>query len=1044
MFLSDVSINRPVFATIMNLVLIVFGLFAYGKLGIDQFPNVDFPVVVVQTVYRGADPKTIEDKVLDPLEKGLNGIEGLDSLTSTAYPNLGQVVLQFKLERNGDRAAQDVRDKLSTLVSQLPEEVDAPTVAKFDVGGAPIFTMTLSSDKMPQAQLSKIASDTVRPALEQVTGVGRVDISGEREREIHVSVSRSQLQAFGLSPQQVMQAIQSQNIDIPSGQLDNDVSLLRIKTQGTLTSAEQIGRIVIPLRGGQKIRISDVAKVEDTIADEQGFATANGRTSIVLVMYKQSGGNTVAIADGAREKVVDLQKRLPADVKFEIFQDNSTYIKGSIDSVKFDLFLGAFLAVVIVLLFLHDWRATIISACAIPTSVIATFAFIQYMGFTLNIMTTLGLTLAIGILVDDAIVVIENIHRHLDMGKSPLQAAKDGTSEIGLAAIAITLAIMSVFVPVAFMQGIVGRFFYQFGMTVAFAVAISLFVAFTLTPMMSSRLLKAHQSKPRIFAPIESFLGATERGYKWLLEKALRFRWITVAFGFGVLVLSIVMLKYVPVNFFPKEDKSQFFVKYELPEGSSLQLMKQRAAVMDGYLRAYPGIKDVVMAIGANAERKPSLARYDINLVDKGERAFSQSDIINKLRDDLRKGFPDTREVIEVGESGGGGGGKSQPIQVILVGPDFPALSKFANETREWMEKNVDGAVDVTTTEPPQIDEVKVVTDPARSADVGISTAQVGLALRTMYEGEKAGEIEDKGERFSVRVKVEDFDRRNIEDVSSISVPNQSGQNISIASIADIFVGKALSKVERNGGQRQIMILANFKGKDLNKAVTQIESQVRSTLPAGIGLKFEGQAKMLKDTIGAMLSAIALAILLVFMVLCAQFESYLTPFVIMMSVPLAFSGAFGGLLITQQSLSIYSMIGLIMLIGLVVKNAILLIDFTLQQVREGKSVHDALVFAGPVRLRPILMTTAAMIGGMIPIAIGHGVGGEARAPMAVCVIGGLISSTVLTLVVVPCIFSLVEGGRERVSHVFGRFFGKKQIATNVHGKDGHGVTTLES
>ena len=335
MFLSDVSIKRPVFATIINMVLIVFGLFAYAKLGIDQFPNVDFPVVVVQTVYKGADPKTIENKVLDPLEKGLNGVEGLETLTSTAYPNLGQVVLQFKLERNGDRAAQDVRDKLSTLVSRLPAEVDQPTVAKFDIGGAPIFTMTLSSEKTPYAELSRIAKDTVKPALEQVTGVGRVDISGEREREIHVRIDRAQLQAFGLSPQQVMQAIQGQNIDVPSGQLDNDTSLLRIKTQGTLTSADQIGRIVVPLRSGQRIRVGDVAKVEDTIAEEKGFALANGRTSIVLVMYKQSGGNTVAIADGARSKVEDLQKRLPPEVKFEIFQDNSQYIRGSIDSVKF-------------------------------------------------------------------------------------------------------------------------------------------------------------------------------------------------------------------------------------------------------------------------------------------------------------------------------------------------------------------------------------------------------------------------------------------------------------------------------------------------------------------------------------------------------------------------------------------------------------------------------------------------------------------------------------------------------------------------------------
>ncbi|MCA2959925.1 MAG: efflux RND transporter permease subunit [Silvanigrellales bacterium] len=1006
----------------MNLVLVVFGLFAYGKLGIDQFPNVDFPIVVVQTIYPGADPKTIEEKVLEPLEKGLNGIEGLETLSATAYPNLGQVVLQFKLERNGDRAAQDVRDKVSTLASLLPDEAESPTVAKFDVGGAPIFTMTLSSDTVPYAELSTMTEDIVRPALEQVTGVGRVDVAGQREREIQVRLNRARLQSFGLSPSSVSQAIQSQNIDIPSGRVDDSRSLLRIKTQGTLASASEIGQIVIPMPSGQKIRVEDVAAVVDTLEDEVGYSTANGKPAITLVLYKQSGGNTVAIADGARGKVEELKKRLPEGVKFEIFQDNSLYIKGSIDSVKFDLVLGAFLAIVIVMLFLHDWRATLISAAAIPTSVIATFAFIQYMGFTLNIMTTLGLTLAIGILVDDAIVVIENIHRHLEMGKTPIQAAKEGTSEIGLAALAITLAITAVFVPVAFMQGIIGRFFYQFGMTVAFSVLVSLFVAFTLTPMMSSRLLKAHQKKPSLFLPIESALGWLENAYRTLLKTALRFRWITVAVGLGVLVLSVVMLRFVPVAFFPKEDRSQFAVNYELPEGTSLQLMKQKVAVVDEYLRTYPGVKDVVMAIGANAERKANLARLDVNLVPRAERSFTQDAMVNRLRDDLNKSFGqesgNTGAKISLQEAAGGGGGRQEPIQVILVGNDFEALSKFANETKAWMEKNVDGLVDVQTTEPPPVQEVKVVTDPVRSADVGLSTGQVGAALRALYEGEKIGEIEDKGSRFDVRMKVEDLDKRSIDDVTSISIPNGRGNSISIASVADIFVGSALSKVERRGGQRQIMVVSNFKGADLNAAIGKIETQVRGTLPAGISLQFDGQAKFLQEAVGAMLAAIALAILLVFMVLCAQFESYLTPFVIMMSVPLAFSGAFGGLLLARQTMSIYSMIGLIMLIGLVVKNAILLIDFTLHNMREGRSVHDALVIAGPVRLRPILMTTAAMIGGMIPIAIGHGVGGEARAPMAVCVIGGLISSTVLTLVVVPCIFSLVEGAREKVRRLF--------------------------
>lgn len=1011
MILSDVSIKRPVFATMINVVLIVFGLFSYGKLGIDQFPNVDFPVVVVSVPYPGADPRSVEQKILEPLEKALNSIEGLETLSSTAFANVAQVVLQFKLERNSAQAAQDVRDKVNLVQGQFPAEAKSPVVAKFDVGGAPILNLTLSSQSVPYGRLSQLAKDLVKPAIEQVPGVGNVELVGQRAREIQVKVSRSKLESFGLSPLQVSQALQSQLIDIPSGKIESKDELLRIRTEGTLGSAADISKIVIPLRSGQKIRVEDVATVEDTLEDETGYATQNGETAIALSVYKQSGGNTVAVADVARAKVLDFKKTLPEGVTLSIAQDNSTYIKGSIDSVKFDLVLGALLAVVIVLFFLHDWRATIISAMAIPTSVIATFFFVQYMGFTLNMMTTLALTLSIGILVDDAIVVIENIYRRLELGEKPMDAARNGTSEIGLAALAITLSIVAVFIPVAFMDGILGRFFYSFGMTVAFAVLVSLFVAFTLTPMLSSRLLKEsmHGHTPRIFKPIARFLDGVDATYKRTLAVALRFRMTTMLAGVGVLIVSVVLLQYVPKAFFPKEDRSQFSVNYQLKEGTPLSVMKIKGLALEKTLRAYPGVESVVMAIGANVERKPNLARYDINLVPVGARSFSQDAMMDRVRKDLaaRRGS-NAGETFEVNAQTGAGGGRSQPIQLILSGSDFEALRAFANQMKEFVATKVPGAVDVTTSEPPEVQEMKVVTDPVRAADLGLSTAQVGQVLRTLYEGAKVGEIEDRGSRFDVKLKVADFDASSVSDLSGLSIPNQQGIPIALTSVAKITREKSLSKIERRGGLRQIVVLANFTGKDLASVTKQIEDEARSKLPVGLSYSFEGQAKLLKDAVTSMVGALLFAVLLVFMVLCAQFESYVTPFVIMMSVPLAFSGAFAGLLITQKAMSIYAMIGLIMLMGLVTKNAILLIDFTLSRMRDGHSIEESLLQAGPVRLRPILMTTAAMIFGMLPIAVGHGVGGEARAPMAVCVIGGLISSTILTLFVVPCVFKFVK------------------------------------
>lgn len=1008
MFLSNVSIARPVFALVLNLALIVFGMMSYRKLGVDQYPNVDFPVVVVQTIYPGADPKSVEEKVLKPLERGLSGLAGLDRLSATAFPNLGQMVLQFKLERNGQEAAQDVRDKVSILQAQFPDEVEAPIISKFDVGSAPILTLSLASNAIPFSELSRLAKDTVKPALEQVPGVGNMEVVGTREREIQILLNRQKLQSFGLSPLQVSQAVQTQAVDIPSGKVENSERLIRIRTESPLTSASDVSGVLISLRSGQKIRVGDVADVVDTLEDEEGFATRNGSTSIVLVIYKQSGGNTVAVANGVREKIQELTTQMPEGVELAVTNDDSIYIKGSLDAVEFDLVLGAILAIVIVMFFLRDWRATLISAVAIPTSVIATFAFMSYMGFTLNMLTTLALTLSIGILVDDAIVVIENIYRRIELGEAPMEAARKGTAEIGLAAMAITLSIVAVFVPVAFMEGIMGRFFYQFGLTVAFAVLVSLFVAFTLTPMMSSKLLKSgiHEHLP--FPKLEHMFERWETAYRKGLGWALNRRWRVIAIGFSMLVLSIFLLRFVPMSFFPREDRSQFNVTYELPEGSSLQLMKEKAAVMDAYLRKLPGVTSVVMSIGANAEKKPNLARFDIRIVPISERTFSQQEMITELRTTLSSKFTGNGEKIELGEAGGAGGGRQQPIQFILRGNDSDELSKYANQMKEFLATQVPGAVDVTTSEPPRVDEIKVVPDFGRAADLGVNAAQVGQTLRTMFEGVKVGEFEDKGEKYDVTLKVDKKDARSDQDLAGITVPNQAGNPVLITSVATITKGEAPSKVERMSGMRQITVLANYNGSDLGAATNLLEQEAKRILPSSIVASFEGQAKMMRDSVVSILNALVLAILLVYLVLCAQFESFTTPFIIMLSVPLAFSGAFLGLLVTQKAMSIFAMIGLILLVGLVTKNAILLVDFTNQRLREGMPLRDALLEAGQTRLRPILMTTIAMIAGMLPPAFGHGVGGESRSPMAICVIGGLVSSTVLTLFVIPCAYSLLR------------------------------------
>jgi HAE1 family hydrophobic/amphiphilic exporter-1 len=1022
MILSDVSIKRPVFATMLNLVLVVFGLFALPRLAIDQYPDVDFPVVSATVVYPGADPETIEQRILDPLEKAVNGISGLDTLQSTAYPNIAQLVLKFKLDKKGDVAAQEVRDKIFAVLTQLPEEAETPIIQKFDVGGAPILNISVSSEGLSYAELSRYAADVIQPSLERVNGVARIDTAGIREREIHVLVDREKLSSFGLTPQDLVTAVQSQSVDIPSGKIKTKENTWAIRVKGKAHGAAEIASLPVQLNG-RTLRVGDIATVQDTIAEEETAAYIGKTPTILLSASKQAGGNTTQIADDLRKAIDKLKPQLPPSLKIDIVTDNSTYIKGSIDAVKLDLVLGAVLATLIVFVFLRDFWITVISAVALPTSVIATFAFLQSMGFTLNMMTTLGLSLAIGILIDDAIIVIENIHRHLAMGKKGAEAAKDATSEIGLAVFATTLTICAVFVPVAFMEGIIGRFFYQFGLTVAFAVLVSLFCAFTIAPMLSARLLTPGDHKPhnpkalKAWQAVENSLNALDNFYRRILQWSLHHRALTLAGGLAVFVLSFLLLKFVPVAFFPKEDKSQFNINLVLPEGTSLDATRERVFEVVDRVQAYPGVKTVVAALAATGDKKPNKAKFDVLLIPKAERSFTQAEIIQRIRDDLGPFYNANGSEFSVQEPGGGGGGaRTEPIQLVFRSDNWEKLVAFTDQVKDHIKTNIPGAVDTNSTKPKIAQEFRVVIDQGRAADLQVSAAQIGAVLRALYEGDKVGEIESNGKTVDVRLRISDQDRISAGDLGGIALMNRKGQLVNLGSIAEIQPAAAPSSIERFNGQRQITVYSGFTGKDLRGAIGQIQAYAAQNMPPEVTVSLTGEAEVMADAIKAMLRALAIAILLVFMILCAQYESYLAPMVIMAALPLSLTGAFGSLLLTGQVMSVYTMIGIILLMGLVTKNGILLIDFTMQRIRDGLTVDAALLEAGPIRLRPILMTTFAAGGGMLPIAFGHGEGGEARSPMGVAVIGGLLASTVLTLVVVPCLFSVVEEWKERWVH----------------------------
>lgn len=1001
MILSDVSIKRPVFATILNIVIVVFGLFSLPDLPIELYPNVDFPVVSVLVTWPGAAPESVEAQILEPLERAVNGISGLDKIRSTAFPSAALVVLQFKLEKNSEEAAQDTRDKVFSALGQLPTDIETPIIQRFEIGSTPIINVALSAKHIPLGKLSKIADDIIRARLQRVDGVAKVELSGDRKREMHVLIDRNRLSSLGLSASDIVSSVKSQNLDVPAGKIETEQSYWPVRVLKQIKTTDDLSLLPIVGLGRNYSTIGDIAHVEDTLAEETTAAYENQNPTILLSIFKQSGGNTTTIADDLQEAIKKLAGELPKNITLTIVTDDSKFIRGSIGAVKLDLFFGALLAVLIVWIFLRDRRATFISALALPTAVIGTFAFLRVMDFTLNMMSTLGLSLSIGILIDDAIVVIENIYRHLAMGKDPKTAAKDATSEIGLAVFATTLTICAVFVPVAFMEGIVGRFFYQFGLTVAFAVLVSLFVAFTLTPMLSSRWLINTNHEKR-GDRVERALDWVDIKYTHILSWALHHRWRTVGIGVGSFVFSLFLLGFIPMSFFPNEDRSQFAIDFTLPENTNITPAKIKSLQIAEFVKKYPGVQSVVSQIGNITNKKPNTAKLSVILIPKEKRKYSQQDIMQRVREDLKPFFTEKGSEFNVGKLEGGGGGPTQTIQLVFLSDNREKLTAFTDQVADFLKKNITGAVDVATTKAkPQL-EYNLDLGLLRASDLSLNPGLLAANTRILFEGEKTGQFVDEGDRYDIRVKLQANDKKSPGDITAIGT---------LASVGSVQAGEAPATIERFNGQQQITVLANYTKSDLSVVTEKIQTYVTQHAPPEVSLVLEGEADLMKKSISSMLRALMLAVLLIYMILCAQYERYIAPFVIMMALPLSFTGAFGALLIFGEHISIYTMIGLILLMGIVTKNGILLIDFTLHHMEKGLSVNEALMEAAPIRLRPILMTTFAAGFGMLPVAIGHGEGGEAKSSMGIAVIGGLLMSTLLTLIVIPCLFSLMERSR---------------------------------
>jgi len=1042
-------IKRPVFTTMLVMLLVVFGLSSYSTIGIDLMPDVDMPLVTVTVTWAGTSPEEMETLVTKPIEDAVSSVSNIKTLSSVTTEGSSTTILEFNFGTDAKMAANDVREKVAGIRKRLPDQIDEPAVQRVDLTAQAIVYFSMASDKRSPNETRKIAVDVVKDELQRLDDVADVSVFGASAREVQIQVDPRRMQAYGISFSKVLSAINAQNIDTPGGRVQEQGTEITVRTLGQYKSVADIENIVVATQGTQTIRVRDVASVVDGWEEQRSYTRTNGTPSVVIAVQKQSGTNTVAVAERVKARMAELQQKvLPPDIKVTVVRDSTRYIHDNVNDVMMSLFFGGLLAVLVTFLFLQNGRATIIGGLAIPTSIIATFFLMKVMHYTINNMSLMGLSLAVGILIDDAIVVIENIYRHMEHGEPAMEASAKGTGEIALAVMATTLSILSVFVPVGNMDQIIGQFFRQFAMTVAFAVAFSLFVAFTMTPMLAAHWLKivpVDRERQRGLAKwIQKVLDAWESGflqlrefYKLVVGWALRRPGKVVAMATVPIVLLVVAMMinssvhFLGSEFQPEYDSGEFNIMIEAPAGTSLARMQQLVTPVEGEILRIPEMEAAFLGIGM---RSPVYkASILVRLKPSSERAQGWYDIISEshsagdflagadrklhtramrdIMDDLRIKFSRVNGLkIVVQNVQGVGRGDSRPVQIGLRGPDLAVLQGVAAKLADEIRK-IPGTADVDISSAQSEPEVQIHLDPVRMGQAGIDATTAGNEIQAAFLGMTTGNqfnVADKD--YNIRVRMPQENRMSIDDVSNLRFSGSNGTFVRLGDIADVRFSAGPTEIDREGRQRQVIVYANAVGISSGEVLNRAEETIipSMNLPLGYSYRLVGQAQTMKDSFAEISKALLLAIVLIYMVLAAEFESFIHPFTIMLSLPFALVGAVLGLLIAGKTINIISLIGVIMLMGLVTKNAILLIDYANQLRANGMGIGDALVEAGSVRLRPILMTTLTMIFGMLPIALGLGAGAELRSSMGAVLIGGLITSTFLTLIIVPVVYLLFD------------------------------------
>ncbi len=1032
-WLAEVCVKRPVFATMLILSLVVVGAFSFMSLGVDLFPKIDFPTITVTVVNPGASPQEIETEITEKVEEAVNTISGIDELRSTSIEGISQVFVQFVLEKDVNVAAQEVENRVQTVIPNLPQTAEQPTVQKLDTDAAPVLRISISAPRSLR-EVTETAKNKVKERIESINGVGQITIIGGVDRQINVWVDPDKMRSYNVTPAEISGALAVQNMEFPSGRLDEGQKETSVRTVGKIQKADEFNDLIVATRGGYQVKVKDLGYVEDGAQEARSEARLNGQPAVTLIVSKQSGQNTVAVAREIKERLKEIEPTLPKDFQMRVIGDNSIFIQNSLNNIEEHLIVGSILAAIVVFLFLWNFRATFIAALAIPTSIISTFALMYAMGYTLNSITMLSLTLMVGIVIDDAIVVLENIYRFVEeKGMNPFQAAIEGTREIGLAVLATTLSLMAVFVPIGFMQGIVGRFMSSFGLTASFAVAVSLIVSFTLTPMLAARLIKKKVARRESRVASEESEDAVIRGdgmlddksthdskytgwfrrvdgvYAWLLRFSMGHRWVIVTLCVLVFLSIVPLFMFVGKNFLPVDDQSQFEISVRAPEGSSLGQTSQVFERIASEVRKLPGVTDTLATVGGGQQQVVNAGTIYVKLSDIKTRAKSQEQMMADARE-LLKQFPaDLRTSVQIVQAFSGGGFRNANVQFLIAGPDIAKLTEYSEKIIAKM-KTVPDAVDVDSTLISGKPEVQLEVDRDTAADLGVRVGDVSQALNTLIAGQEATTFNQGTDQYEVRVRAINPYRTSIEGLKRVIIPSTKLGWVTLERVVKAKSGTGPSAIDRTNRQRQVTLLANTKpGGSAASITAAIDSYVKElNLPALYRTGYVGQSKEMGKAGFYFLLAFALSFIFMYIVLAAQFESFIHPVTILLTLPLSIPFGILSLLVAGQTVNIFSGLGLLLLFGVVKKNAILQIDHTNGLRSKGMSRYDAIIQANRDRLRPILMTTIALVAGMIPLVVSSGAGAGTNRSIGVLVVGGQTLCLLLTLLAVPVFYSIFD------------------------------------